>query len=154
MPWRATISTAVGLLAITLMPGSAAAVTNPYTAASACHNDFGGTWVGVADNRRDVRTPDGRKFGDVYLMWNDDTKENCVATIKRVFIGTESDTSAEILVEGSSWKWDDDSYKYYAAVKAPACNKEVRFAGEMWSPDGPPFDVANGERFEWGNGGC
>jgi hypothetical protein len=141
------------LLAVTLTPGSADAATNPYTAASACHNDFGGTWVGVADNHRNVSF-DGVKYGDVYLMWNDVTKENCVATIKRAYINQRTPTSAELLVEGSGWIWDDGEYLYYAAVKAPACNKRVRFAGEMWSPDGPPFTVATGERFTWGNGGC
>lgn len=132
--------------------GTRAAAANPYTAAEACHNDFGGTWVPVSDNRRSVVTPSGTKWADVYLMWNDSTKRNCVATIKRAFVGTSTRTVAGLRVEGSDWVQDARNYQYYAAVQASACNKRVMYDGFVWNAS--RTTLAQGGRYTFGNGGC
>ncbi len=157
MPLRATIaiSALMTALAFPSAPADAdIAVANPYSPASACRTDFGGTWTHVSDNHRDVVFLDGTKWGDVYLMWNDSTKENCVATIKRSFVGSATYTQASLLVEGSSWRFDAKAYKYYAAVKAPACNKRVQYDGWMGAIAQELGPYAIGGRYTFGNGGC
>jgi hypothetical protein len=83
-------------------------------------------------------------------MWNDSTKKNCVVTIKRTFIGTNTETVAGLRVEGSDWVEDADPYKYYAAVQQSACNKRVMYDGWMYNNG----TTAKGGRYTWGNGGC
>ncbi|GGM21230.1 hypothetical protein GCM10011608_02360 [Micromonospora sonchi] len=142
-------------LAVSILSATVAAVTlaapaqAAFTAAQACNNDFGGSWAHVSDGHRSITTPSGTKVGDVYLMYNSASATNCVATIKRVSVGTNSGVSAGIRVEGSSWAYDPGSYKYYAAIQRSARDKCVMYSGEVLY--GTSWQSAG--RYSWGNCG-
>lgn len=145
-------------LAATTLAATAAAVTlaspaqaasNPFTAAQACNNDFGGSWAHVSDGHRSIRASDGTLVGDVYLMYNSATAYNCVVTLKRVKVGSMTGVAAGIRVEGGSWVDDSGNYKYYAAIQRSARDKCVMYRGEVlyftsWQGAG---------RYSWGNCG-
>jgi hypothetical protein len=124
--------------AVTLFSAPAQAATNPYTAASACRNDFGGSWTSTTDGHRSI-VADGETLADVYLMYNSASGKNCVATIKRIYIGTGSGVRAELTVRGDKMYSDPDEYtsptypmavyKYYAAVQASARDTCVKYEG-------------------------
>ncbi|MEU1689883.1 hypothetical protein [Micromonospora sp. NPDC005707] len=144
-------------LAISILAATVAAVTlatpaqaaNPFTAAQACNNDFGGSWAYASDGHRSITAPDGTRVGDVYLMYNSASGYNCVATLKRVALGSTTGASAGIRVEGGSWVDDSGNYKYYAAIQRSARDKCVMYRGEVlyatsWQSAG---------RSSWGNCG-
>ncbi|SCL71085.1 hypothetical protein GA0070606_5606 [Micromonospora citrea] len=144
---------AVSILAATVaamgLASPAQAATNPFTAAQACNNDFGGSWAYASDGHRSIYHSDGTKVGDVYLMYNGATGYNCVATLKRVAVGSTTGVSAGIRVEGGSWVEDPGNYKYYAAIQRSAVDKCVMYRGEVmyftsWVSAG---------RSSWGNCG-
>ncbi|MFC4149972.1 hypothetical protein ACFO0M_27280 [Micromonospora mangrovi] len=127
----------------------ARAATNPFTAAQACNNDFGGSWAYASDGHRTISTPGGTKVGDVYLMYNSATGYNCVATLKTVSVGSATGVSAGIRVYGGSWVYQSGSYKYYAAIQRSAVDKCVMYSGEVLY--GTNWQSAG--RDSWGNCG-
>lgn len=69
--------------------------------------------------------------GNVYLLYNATTGENCVATVKTSSLGTATATSAYLEVEGRDRETDAGSYAYYAGpVKAVAPGACVRWGGK------------------------
>src|SRR5690242_107743 len=76
------------------------AATNPYTAAEACSNDWGGSWANVSDGHRTI-LKGSTTIGNIYLMYNSAAGTNCVAVIKAVSIGTKTWMSAELEVQGN-----------------------------------------------------
>ncbi len=146
---RLAISILSATVAAMTIASPAQAAANPFTAAQACNNDFGGSWAHVSDGHRSITASDGTKVGDVYLMYNSATGYNCVATLKRVMVGNTTGVKAELRVEGSSWVGDPGNYKYYAAIQRSARDKCVMYRGEvlyftMWQSAG---------RLSWGNCG-
>ncbi|SBT46654.1 hypothetical protein [Micromonospora narathiwatensis] len=145
---RLSISTLSLAVAVATFGSPARAAANPYTAAQACSNDFGGSWTQVSDGHRSI-TDSGTKVGDVYLMYNSATGYNCVATLKAVAVGSTTGVAARLRVEGSSWVTDSGNYKYYAAIQRSARGACVMYEGEvmnftMWFSNG---------RNAWGNCG-
>ncbi|PSK67765.1 hypothetical protein B0E53_00236 [Micromonospora sp. MH33] len=144
---------ATAILAATVatvtLASPAQAATNPFTAAQACNNDFGGSWAYASDGHRSIYSSDGTKVGDVYLMYNSASGYNCVATLKRVAVGSTTGVSAEIRVEGGSWVDDSGSFKYYAAIQRSAVDKCVMYRGEVLY--GTSWQSAG--RSSWGNCG-
>lgn len=144
---RLAISTLSVAVAVTMFASPARAATNPFTAAQACNNDFGGSWASVTDGHRPIYASDGTKVGDVYLMYNGATGNNCVATLKRVAVGSETGVAARLRVEGESWVEQSSNYKYYAAKRRPAVDACVMYAGEVLY--GTSWQSAG--RYSWGN---
>lgn len=145
---KLTISMLAATVAVLGMGSPARAATNPFTAAQACNNDFGGSWAHTTDGHRAIYS-NGTKVGDVYLMYNGSNGHNCVVTLKRVAVGTTSGVAARLQVEGSNWATQSGNYKYYAAVDRSATDRCVRYEGEvlngtMWAGNG---------RSSWGNCG-
>jgi hypothetical protein len=141
-----------GLAAAIAVATPAHAAGNPYTPQEACGNEFGGSWSQVTDGHRSLLTTDGTKFGDVYLMYNRATGDNCVTSVKSAYVGASSWTVADLLVQGDSTAQEDSGYfGYYAAVKAHAAGTCVRYSGQIYSPTWQ--DGAFGGRATWGNCG-
>lgn len=138
-------------IAATTIATPAHASTNPYTGASACHTEFGGSWSYASDGHRQVKTDSGSVWGDVYLMYNSATGYNCVATIKSAYVGTLSGTGAMLYVKGGTDHWDYKDYRYYAAVQWYASGKCVQYLGAVWDPNAAY--LAEGSRDYWGNCG-
>ena len=144
---RLAISILSATVAAVTLASPAQAATNPFTAAQACNNDFGGSWAYASDGHRSIYASDGTKVGDVYLMYNSASGYNCVATLKRVAVGSTTGVSAGIRVEGGSWVYDSGNFKYYAAIQRSARDKCVMYNGEVvyftsWQGAG---------RYSWGN---
>ena len=144
----ATSALAVAV-AVTTFASPASAATNPFTAAQACNNDFQGSWASVSDGHRSITAPNGTKVGDVYLMYNGATGDNCVVTLKRVAVGSYTGVAASLRVEGQSWVEQSGSYKYYAAKKRSAVDACVMYAGDVLY--GTSWQSAG--RYTWGNCG-
>src|SRR6185312_4644529 len=119
---RITVAGLAAVAAVTAGVASpASAATNPYTPQAACADSFGGSWSEVSDGHRTITDQLGTKYGDVYLMYNAGSGYNCVATIKTSWVGTKSDTAANIWVQGQDEVYvDDGDYAYYAAVERHA----------------------------------
>jgi len=100
---RLAAAVTLAMVAALAIASPAHAATNPYTAAQACSNDFGGSWASVTDGHRTITASDGTHVGDVYLMYNHGTGYNCVATLKTVDVGVLTGMDAGIRVEGGSW---------------------------------------------------
>jgi hypothetical protein len=146
------VTCALAAIAVTGLSSPAhAAATNPFTPAQACANDFGGQWAHANDGERPIKDKAGKVVGHVYLMYNGQTGENCVATIKRVNLGLPTRDSAMLEVQGGGTVFDGSmkGYKYYAAKKADARGKCVKYWGTI-ETDGY---VYQGGRFTWGNCG-
>jgi hypothetical protein len=150
--WFAVLGVSIAT-AVATFGAPAQAAPNPYTPERACATDFGGTWSRTTDGHRNVTTATGAKWGDVYLMYKSSTGENCVATIKTAFVGTSTYTEAWLLVQGSTWKVDRDTYRYYAAVKAPARDRCVQYVGIVRNGTSSTSTYAWGGRTTWGNCG-
>jgi hypothetical protein len=130
----------------------AQAATNPYTPQEACHNEFGGSWSTVTDGHRSVVTTSGAKYGDVYLMYNGATGNNCVTTIKSLYVGSSTETGAWLDVKvsgGQSTYVDDHNYAYYAATQGYAAGHCVIYYA--WISNASGSDGASGGRYSWGN---
>jgi len=120
------------VVALTMLGSPAQAATNPYTAAEACNNDFGGSWASTSDGHLSVYAG-STKVGDVYLMYNSSTGYNCVTTIKRVSIGTKTPVMAQVLAKGGSeYAADSGNYKYYAAKQTYAKDTCVVYGGWVY----------------------
>lgn len=136
---------------VAVMSGASAtanAAANPFTAASACAYEFGGSWYRVSDGHRPLYHY-GTHIGDVHLMYDGRTGRNCVATIKRAYVGQPSDVIAHLQVQGQGHYHDRGNYKYYAAVQARAVDTCVQYYGEMLYRS---WVIMEG-RFSWGNCG-
>ncbi|MBB5782460.1 N-acetylmuramoyl-L-alanine amidase [Nonomuraea jabiensis] len=97
--------------------------TNPHTPESVC-----GTGYKVIDSN-----PLGTA-GTVYLLYNTDNGNNCVATIKATSLGTATATTAFLEVEGQTRVTDTGNFAYYAGpVRAAAADKCVKWGGKAGS---------------------
>ncbi|GAA4583515.1 hypothetical protein GCM10023194_21050 [Planotetraspora phitsanulokensis] len=147
----------VSATAVVAMLGSPAhAAANPFTAAQACNNDFGGNWANTTDGHRTITDGSGAKLGDVYLMYNGATGDNCVATLKSIYVGDPTSVVAGLWVQGSKdWVSQVGQYKYYAAVHADATNKCVQYAGtiQVGGFGGAGGTLYKNGRWSWGNCG-
>jgi hypothetical protein len=146
----------MGLSTVTALTifGSPAHAANTFTGALACNNDFGGTWAYASDGHRAIKNVTGTQvLADIYLLYNSATGRNCVATIKRVSVGTATYTNAQLEVQhadGTAWSYSDTgNYKNYAATQADAGNLCVRYAGGIKYNGG----LYVGGRNTWGNCG-
>ncbi|MBC6460281.1 hypothetical protein [Actinomadura sp. HBU206391] len=128
---RLAIAILPATVAATMFSSPAHAATNPYTAAEACNNDFGGAWGYATDGHR-VIYAGSTKVGDVYLMYNGSSGYNCVATLKSASVGTPTWTDAELIVQGSGSVHNEGQFKYYAAVQRYARGKCVDYLGSMY----------------------
>jgi hypothetical protein len=143
---RLAVLAASATSVLTMFGSPAQAAGNPYTAASACSADFGGTWASATDGHRSITSPfTGAHLGDVYLMYNSATGSNCVTTIKSVSVGSETLIDANLTVQGDGPYGESGYYKYYAAVQAKANNTCVMYYGHVQ-------EIVNG-RWTWGNCG-
>jgi hypothetical protein len=122
------------------------AATNPYTAAEACGNDWGGSWASVSDGHRTI-VKGSTVVGNVYLMYNSAAGTNCVAVIKAVSVGTKTWVSAELEVQGGGGTLyiEYGDFSYYETAKGYAAGSCVKYFGFM--------DQSAGGRSTWGNCG-
>ncbi|NIH78417.1 hypothetical protein [Amycolatopsis viridis] len=150
---RLVLSLLVPVLAAMAMivgGGTASAAGNPYTAASACAHDFGGSWHQTKTRGHyAIKDRDKRHVGDVYLMYNSATGNNCVVTLKSIYVGKPTGISVLLEVQGRGYKYDDRNYKYYNAVQAFARDRCVKYHGGI-AMDAGYWAIA-GPNTEWGN---
>ncbi|WP_067177607.1 M23 family metallopeptidase [Microtetraspora niveoalba] len=93
--------------------------TNPYTPEQVC-----GSGYSVIDSAA-LGTA-----GTVYLLYNSSNGYNCVTTLKRTSLGTNTATSAYLEVQGKSRITDSGNFGYYAGpVRAAAAGTCVRWGG-------------------------
>lgn len=113
LPVFAAAVTAVAL------PAAATADSNPYGPEDVCGSGF---------HQIDRQGING---GVIYLLYNRDTGQNCVATIKTVAVGRPTPTSAVLQVQGESGVHQNSGrFKYFAGpVKARAHHRCVRWGG-------------------------
>jgi hypothetical protein len=141
-----------------------AVMANPAYAVAAAHTPesvCGAGFAQVSDSSRPVKTPSGRVFGRVYLLYNRTTGFNCVTTIKTSFVGTATYASARLETQTrrikdepprTATKQDGKSYKYYAGpVKLYAKGYCVKFWGVIKAIGHD--QTASGGRSSWGNCG-
>jgi hypothetical protein len=139
----AAVTAAMAVLAV-----PAEAAENPFTPAEACSNDFGGSWAHVTDGHR-VINHNRTVLGEVYLMYDHSTGKNCVATIKRVEVGSETPVAATLRIKGRDDALTDKGrYKYYAAIEGNARDTCVAYRGTMSVAGGESY---SGGREDWGN---
>ena len=130
---RMAISILPATFAATMFGSPAHAATNPYTAASACNNDFGGAWAYATDGHRLIYAG-STKVADVYLMYNSSSGYNCVATIKTTSVGSATWIDAALIVQGmSDFVHNQGQFKYYAAVQHSARDKCVDYMGGVYT---------------------
>ncbi|WP_460808716.1 glycoside hydrolase family 25 protein [Micromonospora zhanjiangensis] len=109
------------LRALAAGTGGGGGSTNPHTPTEVC-----GAGFGVIDQAA------LGSAGDVYLLWNATTKNNCVVTLKKTSVGTASAVSAYLEVDGKARVTDSGSFAYYAGpVKAAADNTCIRWGGSV-----------------------
>ncbi|MFI6789851.1 N-acetylmuramoyl-L-alanine amidase [Nonomuraea sp. NPDC050383] len=97
--------------------------TNPHTPESVC-----GTGYKVIDS-----APLGTA-GNVYLLYNSTSGNNCVATLKTSSLGQATATSAFLEVQGKTRVTDSGNFSYYAGpVIAAAADKCVKWGGKAGS---------------------
>ncbi|MGW4641993.1 hypothetical protein ACWEN6_25990 [Sphaerisporangium sp. NPDC004334] len=151
------------LLAAALSIGGV--VANPAYAVASARTPEGVCGAGfhrVADSKRVVKTREGDVFGYVYLLYNGKTGYNCVTTIKTVYVGTPTYTSATLTTQTkrikdepvrTNSKTDGRKYKYYAGpVKLYAKGFCVKYSGTIWDTRRDAA-IATGGRNSWGNCG-
>jgi uncharacterized membrane protein len=148
------IVVALGLLSAPAAAAPAPADHNPYTPKEICGprfyvvKDKGG--IG-GKAKRPVKYSDSSIWGYVYLMYNDTTGKNCVATRKIDYVGKETYMFAGLQVKGSGWKQENGPFGYFAGpVKKKAAGKCVRYHGSIEDTRG---NRASGGRYTWGNCG-
>lgn len=147
---RLAVSVMSAVVVVTTFASPAHAAGNPYTAASACNNDFGGSWANTTDGHRSITNPfTGAHMGDVYLMYNSATGYNCVTTIKSIYVGSATLVDANLTVQGDGTYGESGYFKYYSAVQASANNTCVEYYGHI-EQNGSL--IVNG-RWTWGNCG-
>ncbi|MFB9628496.1 N-acetylmuramoyl-L-alanine amidase [Nonomuraea helvata] len=95
--------------------------TNPHTPEEVC-----GSGYKVIDSQA-LGTA-----GTVFLLYNSANGNNCVATIKKISLGTASDTSAFLEVKDKARIEDAGKFEYYAGpVRAAAADKCVMWGGSV-----------------------
>lgn len=97
-----------------------------------------------------VKTPSGTTWGQVYLTYNSSTGKNCVTTVKSEWVGTDSFTTAQLMIQNGNSYVDQGLYGYYAGpIYGSAAGKCVRYWGSINNPSGTLN--ASGGRNSWGN---
>ncbi len=116
---------ALSAMAIAAGPvGSANAAT--YTPQAVCGPGFSV----VSDGSRAVKeVHDGTVLGYVYLLYNNSTGYNCVATIKTKYVGVATTVTAIVNIQGGSGGYDSGQFKYYAKATTYGKGKCVSFWG-------------------------
>ncbi len=95
---------------------------NPYSAEEVCGDGFG-----VVDQQALANSA-----GTAYLLYNASTKANCVTTLKATSLGTASEVSAFLEVQGAARTTDSGSFTYYAGpVKKTADSTCVKWGGSV-----------------------
>jgi hypothetical protein len=142
-------------VATTMLGLPAHAAANPYTAALACNNDFGGAWANTTDGHRAIKDLNGATVANVYLMYNGATGDNCAVTLKSIYIGSPTGEGVGLLVQGSTWVTQGGEFKYYAAVRANATDRCVQYFGTMQvgGLGGAGGSLYRNGRTTWGNCG-
>ncbi|GAB2465758.1 M23 family metallopeptidase [Streptosporangium sandarakinum] len=108
---------------LTSKNGCGSGGTNPYTAQEVC-----GSGYSVIDSAA-LGTA-----GTVYLLYNSSNGYNCVATLKKTSLGTDTATTAYLEVQGKTRVTDSGSYGYYAGpVRAAAAGQCVKWGGKAGS---------------------
>ena len=75
-------------------------------------------------------TAGGRRQGKVQLLYHAGTGSNCVVTLKESNVGTATQVSAFLEVQGRTRSTDSGSFKYYAGpVRASAAGVCVKWGG-------------------------
>jgi hypothetical protein len=97
---------------------------NPYSAEEVCGDGFS-----VVDQQALANAS-----GTAYLMYNASTKANCVTTLKATSLGTASDVSAFLEVQGAARVTDSGAFTYYAGpIKKTADSTCVKWGGSVGS---------------------
>ncbi|MEU8177526.1 hypothetical protein AB0C14_32035 [Microbispora hainanensis] len=154
-----TVVVAAALAVGGLAANPAYAISAGYTPEGVCGSGFGRV---STDGSRAVKTPTGRVFGRVYLLYNRKTGQNCVVTIKSSYAGTATRTSATLVTQvrrhrdepvTTARKSDSGKYKYYAGpIKLYAKGLCVKYSGTI-ADTRINGEVASGGRSGWGNCG-
>jgi hypothetical protein len=154
----------LAVLAFGAVPAEAHPDTNA-EAASLCGagyhvvNDPDGTPA-----RRPVKTSGGAVFGHVYLTYNNNTRKNCVVTIKSRFHGQATFTGAYLAVEGRNgscgvWFCDEGNFGHFAGgppnyrTTIAAGGRCVAYYAYMWSGPNRTGTFAEGGRLRMANCG-
>ncbi|MGX7669015.1 protein kinase domain-containing protein [Plantactinospora sp. DSM 117369] len=97
---------------------------NPHTAGKVC-----GSGYEIIDSAT-LNGPNGAQLARVYLLYNNSNGNNCTVAIKTSSVGTASQVSAYLEVQGGSRHTDGGAYEYYAGpVRAKAAGTCVRWGG-------------------------
>ncbi|MDX3189002.1 M23 family metallopeptidase [Streptomyces sp. MN03-5084-2B] len=95
---------------------------NPYSADEVCGDGFD-----VVDQQALANSS-----GTAYLLYNASTKANCVTTLKATSLGTASDVSVFLEVQGAARVTDSGAFTYYAGpVKKTADSTCVKWGGSV-----------------------
>jgi murein DD-endopeptidase MepM/ murein hydrolase activator NlpD len=96
---------------------------NPYTAGEVCGSGYSQI------NQHALGT-----VGAVFLMYNSSNGYNCVVTLKYTSVGTASQVSTSLQVEGGTMTTDSGSFSYYAGpIRKSAANDCVKWGGSVGS---------------------
>ncbi|MFZ4296473.1 hypothetical protein ACOZE3_00900 [Streptomyces cinereoruber] len=97
-----------------------------------------------------INNPAGAWMGNVYLVWNGPTGQNCVVTVQEAGHGIPAKLVAKLGIRSSgsgaiTYRTDSGYYGHFAAVKEYTSGQCVNYRGEIAG------SVAG--RTEWGNCG-
>jgi murein DD-endopeptidase MepM/ murein hydrolase activator NlpD len=96
---------------------------NPYTPGEVCGSGYSQI------NQHALGT-----VGAVFLMYNSSNGYNCVVTLKYTSVGTASQVSTSLQVEGGTMTTDSGSFSYYAGpIRKSAANDCVKWGGSVGS---------------------
>ncbi|MEO3926398.1 protein kinase [Micromonosporaceae bacterium B7E4] len=97
---------------------------NPHTPGKVC-----GSGYEVIDSAT-LNGPNGAQLARVYLLYNNSNGNNCTVALKTSSVGTASQVSAYLEVQGGSRHADGGAFEYYAGpVRAKAAGTCVRWGG-------------------------
>jgi hypothetical protein len=125
---------AVALVAIAL-PTTASAKRNPYTAVEVC----GAGFYKIDKHKLYSGSRHTTLLATTFLLYNEETAQNCAVTMKRRYIGKPTTTGVSLKVKGKKRPWvvDQDQYKYYAGpVYRTAPGRCVRWGATVNTPIG------------------
>ena len=125
---------AVALVAIAL-PTTASAKRNPYTAVEVC----GAGFYKIDKHKLYSGSRHTTLLATTFLLYNEETAQNCAVTMKRHYIGEPTTTGVSLKVKGRKRPWvvDQDQYKYYAGpVYRTAPGRCVRWGATVSTPIG------------------
>ncbi|GAT70173.1 peptidase M23 [Planomonospora sphaerica] len=151
---------AAAAAAFTVVPAQAAsAVTNPYKPEAVCGSGFKKVPGGVRPMRAGFP---GGVVGYLYLLYNADSRQHCVVTMKATSLGTATTTQVALEVDSENGggrgynQAMQGKYRYYAGpVKLTTEGRCVRYTGMIYSVDGTMPAYAEGthgceDRQNWG----